>query len=636
MTKQHFLVLSIVLLSLALLTASCGRKAIKTTAIIPMEDFFRNPEQAGFRISPDGKYISYMAPYQNRMNIFVQKIGEDSAVRITSKTERGIYHYFWANNNRILFIIDEGGDENMQLHGVDIDGSNPKALTAFSGVRTTIIDELRNIEDEVIIGLNRRNPQVFDPYRLNIVTGELTMLAKNPGDILGWMTDHNGKLRLAMSMDGVNTSILYRSTEEEPFRKIITTSFKEQLTPYLFTFDNKRLYATSNVGRDKAALVKFDPNTAQEVAVLYENDKYDVTGVGFSRKRKKLEVASYDAHCGIGRHFFDDEIKELFANLSTHLPGYEIHIINENRDETVYVIFATSDIAAGTYYLYEKETNKLTKIADRRPWLDKSQMAEMHCVTYVTRDGLTLEAYLTLPRGYTMETARNLPVVVNPHGGPWWRDFWGFNREVQFLANRGFAVFQTNFRGSTGFGREFWEASFKEWGRAMQDDITDGVYWLIEKGIADPERIAIYGASYGGYAALAGLAFTPHLYRCGVSLVGVSNLFTLLNTIPPYWEPMLDMMHEKIGHPQTDSLLLASISPALHADKIIAPLFIAQGANDPRVHRNESDQMVEAMRQRGVEVKYMVKYDEGHGFHNEENRFAFYRAMEEFLNEHMR
>lgn len=278
----------------------------------------------------------------------------------------------------------------------------------------------------------------------------------------------------------------------------------------------------------------------------------------------------------------------------------------------------------------------MTFLAEISPWLNEETMGDLFCVNYKSRDGWDIEAYLTLPKGYTLETAKNLPVIINPHGGPWARDEWGFDPESQFLANRGYAVFKMNFRGSTGYGRKFLEASYKQWGLSMQDDITDGVNWLIEKGIADAKKIAIYGASYGGYAVLAGLAFTPDLYACGIDYVGVSNLFTLLESIPPYWKPMLEMMYEQVGDPEKDKELLERISPVFHSDKIKAPLFIAQGANDPRVKKAESDQMVEAMKQRGVEVQYMVKEDEGHGFHNEENRFDFYRAMEKFLSEHLR
>ena len=275
------------------------------------------------------------------------------------------------------------------------------------------------------------------------------------------------------------------------------------------------------------------------------------------------------------------------------------------------------------------------KVAELAPWLDETEMVEMHPVNYTTRDGWDIEAYLSLPKGYTLETARQLPVVVNPHGGPWARDAWGYSSEVQFLCSRGYAVFQMNFRGSTGYGRKFLEASYKQWGRAMQNDITDGVKWLIAQGIANPTRVAIYGGSYGGYATLAGVCFTPELYCCAIDYVGVSNLFTFMNTIPPYWRPMLEMMYEQVGHPEHDKEMLAAYSPALHADCISVPLFVAQGANDPRVNKAESDQLVEALRSRGVEVEYMVKDDEGHGFHNQENRFDFYRAMEAFLKKHL-
>jgi dipeptidyl aminopeptidase/acylaminoacyl peptidase len=292
-----------------------------------------------------------------------------------------------------------------------------------------------------------------------------------------------------------------------------------------------------------------------------------------------------------------------------------------------------SDRTRGAYYFYDKETKDLTKLAELSPWLNEEHLCDMQSISYTSRDGLTIQGYLTLPLGYE---PKELPVVVNPHGGPWARDYWGFNPEVQFLANNGYAVLQMNFRGSTGFGKEFWEASFKQWGRTMQDDITDGVNWLIDQGIADPERIAIYGGSYGGYATLAGLTLTPDLYAAGVDYVGVSNLFTFMNTIPPYWKPMLDMLTEMVGHPETDSLMLAEVSPVFHVDKIQAPLFVAQGANDPRVNKAESDQIVEALKARGVDVEYMVKDNEGHGFRNEENRFDFYRAMITFLDKHLK
>lgn len=619
----------------AILFTACDTTP-RTAAEVPMEDFFRNPEKTSYQISPDGKYYSFKAPYQSRMNIFVQEVGNPEAVRVTSETDRDVSGYMWANNDRILFLKDTGGDENYQLYAVDLDGSNMLPLTAIPGVRTMIIDDLPELDDQIIIGLNNRDPQVFDPYRLNIMNGEMVQLAENPGNIQWWNTDHEGKLRLAGALNGVEQTLLYRDSEDEEFRPLLTTNFKESLSPVIFTPDNTKIYMLSTIGHDKETLVIFDPKTIQETEIIYQNDKYDITGVSYSRKLKKLTAASYEAHKGVERRFFDAGMEELYGKIGKKVNGMPFGISDFNKNEDVFIVRTYDDRTPGAYYVYDSAKDELTHITDLYPWLDKENMAQMIPVTYTSRDGLTIEGYLTLPVGYTMKNARNLPVVVNPHGGPWARDTWGYNPEAQFLANRGYAVFQMNFRGSTGFGRDFWELSFKEWGKTMQDDITDGVNWLIGEGIADPQKIAIYGGSYGGYATLAGLAFTPDLYACGIDYVGVSNLFTFLNTIPPYWKPMLDMMYEMVGDPVADKELLESVSPVMHADKIIAPLFIAQGANDPRVNKDESDQMVEALRARGIEVEYMVKDNEGHGFHNEENRFDFYGAMERFLSEYLK
>jgi dipeptidyl aminopeptidase/acylaminoacyl peptidase len=569
------------------------------------------------------------------MNIFVQERGKDEAERLTSETDRDISGYFWPNSNQILYLKDNGGDENFRLYGVNIDGTNQVCFTDFDNVRTQIVDELPEIPDEVIIEMNKRNPQVFDPYRLNLKTGKMEMIAENPGNIQGWLFDHNGKLRVAVSIDGTNTSLLYRKTEKDDWKTVITTNFKETLSPMFFTFDNKNLYAISNLGRDKTAAVIFNLENGKETEILYENPDYDIDNLYYSEKRKVLTSASYTSWKR-QRHFFDEDTKKWFTDLEKKAGDYEVGITSNNKNEDVFVVRTYSDRSLGSYFIYDKKSGKLEKITDVSPWIDENEMAKVEPVVYKSRDGLNIHGYLTLPKGYTMENAKNLPVVVNPHGGPWARDEWGFNPEVQFLANRGYAVLQMDFRGSTGYGRKFWEASFRQWGRTMQDDVTDGTNWLIKKGIADPERIAIYGASYGGYATLMGLVKEPKLYAAGVDYVGVSNLFTFMNTIPPYWEPYLKMMYEMVGNPKTDSVMMREVSPVYQVDKIVSPLFIAQGANDPRVNKDESDQMVKAMKARGVDVEYLVKDNEGHGFHNEENRFDFYRKMEAFLNGHLK
>lgn len=614
------------------------RLLIHMTRQIPLEDFFRNSERTGYQLSPDGNYISYMAPYKDRLNVFVRRVDEtdEHAIRITNETERSVAGYMWADNQRLLYMKDTAGDENYQLYGVHRDGSDDRAYTAFDGVRTSLIDDLEEQQGVVMIGMNKRNPEVFDPYRLNIETGELTLLAENPGNIQGWMTDHDGRLRVATAIvDGVNTQILYRDTEDEPFKPVLTTNFRDVVSFMEFTPDNKEVYAATNLHRDKTILVRMNPATCEELEVLYENERYDIASISYSRKRKKLLSVYCTGHKEPVRHYFDAEEEQLRQRIKAHFPNQRYGIADTDKAEANYLIYVGGDRTRGSYWHYNALTDEAKKIADLAPWIKSDEMNAMHPVCYTTRDGLQIEAYLTLPDGLTPDTAKQLPVVVNPHGGPWARDCWGYSSEVQFLSNRGYAVFQMNFRGSTGYGRHFLEASYKQWGLKMQDDITDGVKWLIEQGIANPNRIAIYGGSYGGYATLAGLTFTPDLYACGIDYVGVSNLFTFMQTIPPYWRPMLEMMYEQVGHPEHDADQLAATSPALHADKIKVPLFVAQGANDPRVNKAESDQMVEALRQRGVVVEYMVKDNEGHGFHNQENRFDFYRAMERFLKAHL-
>jgi dipeptidyl aminopeptidase/acylaminoacyl peptidase len=610
---------------------SSGADITERTKRIPLRDFFRNPDKSGFQVSPDGNNISFVQPYRNRLNVFVQPRADGPSLRVTSETERDVAGYFWKGSGRIVYLKDFKGDENYHVVSVDADGGNLVDLTPFDKVRADIIDDRYDRDDEMIIALNKRNPEVFDAYRVDLNTKQLTLIAENPGNVTGWVTDHAGCIRLAMVTDGVNSSILHRPDESTPFKAVITTNFKEKIAPLFFDFDNRLLFAASNINRDKAAIVRLDPATAEEESVIFQHPEVDVAGLEWSRKRKvctEVQFVTWKRE----RRFFDAEMETIFNDLERQLPGYEIDLQSANKDENIFVVAAWSDRTQGVRYLYDTASRTLTKLAEIAPWLNEKQLAEMRPISYQARDGLTIHGYLTLPRG----GGKNLPLIVHPHGGPWARDDWGYNAEVQFLVSRGYAVLQMNFRGSTGYGREFWEASFKQWGKKMQDDVSDGAAYAIEQGIADPARVCIYGGSYGGYATLAGLAFTPELYACGVDYVGVSNLFTFMKTIPPYWKPMLEMFYEMVGNPETDKALLADASPVLHADNIRAPLLIAQGAQDPRVNIEESNQMVAALKEHGIAVEYLVKENEGHGFHNEENRFEFYEAMEKFLEKYLR
>jgi dipeptidyl aminopeptidase/acylaminoacyl peptidase len=599
---------------------------------VPLKDFFRNAEKNGYQISPDGNYFSYLTSWENRMNVFVQKVGSDEAVRVTSATERDISSYFWKGNNKIMYLQDKAGDENFKLYSVNKDGSGLKLLSPEDKVRTEIVDDLEDIDDYMLVNMNERNPQAFDVYRININTGEKKMIAENPGNIMSWMTDHDGKLRIATASDGVNGVLMYRETEDVPFKEVLSINFRESVEPLFFSFDNKFVYASSNLGRDKSAIVKFDIANGKEMEMMYENPNVDVSGLSYSKKRKVLTAISYVKEKREMK-FLDAVAEKRYNRIKKELGDYEVVIAGANKNEDKFLVRTYSDRSLGSYYFYDQASDKLSKIADVSPWINETELAVQKPVSYTSRDGLTINGYLTLPVGVE---AKNLPVVMNIHGGPWARDNWGFNPEVQFLVNRGYAVLQVNYRGSTGYGRKFWEASFKEWGKKMQDDVSDGVKWLISEGIANPKKVGIYGGSYGGYATLAGLAFSPELYACGVDYVGVSNLFTFMKTIPPYWEPFRKMMYEMVGNPEVDSALFVAASPVYHADKIVAPLFVAQGRMDPRVNINESDQMVEAMKKRGIDVEYLVKDNEGHGFRNQENRFDFYGSMEKFLAKHLK
>lgn len=599
--------------------------------LIPMKDFFKNPEKTGYKLSPSGEYLSFLQPYENRLNIYIQKIGEKTSNRITDSKDRDIAGYFWKGNNRLVYVKDTNGDENYHLFSVDMHGKKLVDLTPFPKVRVEVIDDLHEDQNNMIIQMNKRNPNLFDVYRINVNDGKLELIAENPGNITSWVTDHNGKLRIAVTTDGVNSSLLYRENETDSFKVLLTTTFKETFYPLFFTFDNNNLYAVSNILRDKMVIVEYDLKANKEKQIIFKNEDYDVDELFYSQKHKKLLGVSY-VSWKQEYSFLDENRKTMQEELEKKLVGYEVAILNKNDDENKYIVRTYNDKTRGSYYFYNSDTKELIKLADISPWLKEDDLCEMKPIKYRSRDGLVIPGYLTLPKGVE---AKNLPVVINPHGGPWARDEWGFNPEVQFLANRGYAVLQMNFRGSTGYGREFWQASFKQWGKAMQNDISDGVQWLIDEGIADKERIAIYGGSYGGYATLAGLTFTPELYAAGVDYVGVSNLFTFMKSIPPYWKPYLEMLYEMVGNPETDSLQLWAASPVYHVENIKAPLLVAQGAQDPRVNKNESDQMVEALRKKGIDVPYMVKDNEGHGFHNEENRFDFYGEMERFLAKHL-
>jgi len=603
----------------------------KATKRIPIENFFNVPINTSYLISPDGKYISYLKPDNNRIHIYVETIDGKTTTQLTCDSNRSISNYFWASNNEILYLKVASDNLEPGLFAVNIDGNNKRELISFPKTKIRLISSGPVSDGQVLVSLNKRDSTVFDAYRLNMQTGNLSLLFQNPGNITKWYSDPAGKLRMAIASDGVNETLLYRDKENQNFRSVLTNNFKTSISPVSFSANNNCIYALSNKNRDKMALVELDCVTGNEHRVIYSNPLVDVSEAIYSVNKDKLIYAGFETWKK-ERHYLDDTFKTTFKKLEKMLPNTEIVIASSDSLEKKFIVRTYTDRNPGSFYLYSIDDDKLVKLSDVNSSLKVENMAEMKPISYKTRDGLTVYGYLTLPKGMP---AKDLPVVVMPHGGPDTRNSWGYNSEVQFLASRGYAVFQVNFRGSKGYGKEFWIAGFKEWGAKMQDDITDGVHWLIGQKIADPSRIAIYGFSFGGFSALHGLMSSPQLYRCGASYSGFTNLFTYFKDIPPYFRPYLQMYYETVGNPESDADYFRAASPVFHTDKIKVPVLIAQGGRDPRVNMNETHQFVKELKKKKVPVTYIFKEGEGHVFRNNENRLEFYKKLEIFLDQNL-
>jgi dipeptidyl aminopeptidase/acylaminoacyl peptidase len=540
-----------------LLAASNASSAASTTAQqFPIRDFFRHPEKAYFRLSDDGKTLSFMQPVAEgggarRLNVFVQKLEGSEPVGeprlLTHETARDIGTYYWKGDSTILYEKDFGGDENTHVVAVDVASGKITDLTPGK-LRAGMQDDLPDDPDHILVIHNRRKAELFDVYRINVHSGKEELVAQNPGDIISWQTDHAGHVRVAVRSEGLNTILLYRKDEKSKFAPIITTDYKTEVGPAFFSADDKKLYAISNRGRDRRTLVLIDPAKPDLEEVVFEHPEVDLDGVYWSNLRKKLVYAEY-VTAKTERKFFDADTQAIYEHAAQKVLGMEILMQAYDKAEDKFIVAASNDRTPGTRYIYDAKADTLSKLAEINPRIPQAAMSNMQPVQYQSRDGLTIHGYLTLPAGHE---PKHLACIVNPHGGPWARDRWGYSPEVQFLANRGYCVLQMNFRGSTGYGRRFWEASFGQWGLKMQDDVTDGVKWLIDQGIADPKRVGIYGGSYGGYATLAGVTYTPDLYAAAVDYVGVANLLTFMNTIPPYWKPTLPKFYDMVGNPTKD------------------------------------------------------------------------------------
>ncbi len=607
-------------------------------------DYFAKPASSAFQLSPNGTYMSYREKDDNLKNhVYVKNIKTNEVKRVITEGEELVRGYGWANDNRLIYVMDEGGNEDYHLFAVNVDGTNEKELTPYDGVKVEILALLKEDKDHMVISMNKNNPQVFDPYKINIITGELEQLYENTdiaNPIMGYEFDKDGSLRGFFRLqDGINSEIYY-AIEPGDFKLIKTTKWDETFN--IISFDYATDYAhdayvISNLESDKAEIYKYDLAKDKVIKKLFSNDDFDASGASLSRNRNwELDYFSYE-----GEKYqiipVSDYYKKLHKKLKKEFPKYEFYISDKTDDESQYLIYVTSDKLYGRYYSYDVAKDQIKLLFDLMPQLKEEDMAEMRPISFMSRDGVKLHGYITLPKEALK--GQKVPVIVNPHGGPQGiRDSWGFNPEAQLFASRGYATLHVNFRISGGYGKEFLRSGFKQIGRKAMDDVEDGLHYVIEQGWVDKSKAAIYGGSHGGYAVLRGLTKTPDLYTCGVNYVGVSNLFTFMETIPPYWAPYLPILKAIWYDPAIpeEKEIMEEVSPVFHIDKIKKPLFVVQGANDPRVNIDESDQIVKALRTKGVEVPYMVKYNEGHGFGKEENRMDLYSAMMGFFAEHLK
>jgi dipeptidyl aminopeptidase/acylaminoacyl peptidase len=608
--------------------------------LIPRQVLFGNPERISPRISPDGTQLAWIAPSDGVLNVWVAPAGTGqgegidwSAARVvTDDSDRGIRMFAWAHDGRhLLYLQDTGGDENWRLHDVDLATMQRRDLTPFDNVQTQLIAGEKKFPTEILVGLNRDNPQLHDVYRLDLTTGELTKEVENPG-FVGWVADSQLVVcaGVAPQPDG-GLVLMVRGGNGEEWRPLLSIDAEDALTsgPVAFSEDGTSMLVMSSVGTNTGRLVRLNLATG-DAEVLAEDPEADVTGIRLHPDTREPQIVTFLKDRSEYRVLDPDVADDLAAIRALH-PGDPSFDDADDTDATWLIRF-TTDTGAVPFFSYDRETRTGRFLFETRPELARYELAPMEPFSFTARDGLTIHGYASFPPGAGRE---GLPTVLNVHGGPWARDAWGFHPEAQWLANRGYLCIQVNYRGSTGYGKAFVNAGDREWGGRMHDDLVDAIAHITGQGWADPARIAIYGGSYGGYAALVGAAFTPELFRCAVDIVGPSNLKTLIETVPPYWAPMIAQFHRRLGDPAKDADFLWSRSPLSRADNISIPLLIAQGANDPRVKQAESEQIVAALKAAGIDHEYMLFPDEGHGFAKPENRLRFYAEAERFLARHL-
>ena len=615
----------LVLIVLGFFTGFVFAQGKFSSPLIPRDVLFGNPERTSPQISPDGAQLGYLAPVNGVLNVWIRTIGKNDDRAITDDKYRGIRNFLWQYDNKhILYTQDTGGDENWRLHQTDIATKQTKDLTPYEKVRVDIAAYDWKTPDTILVQMNKRDPQVFDIYRVDLKTAAVDIDTQNPGDVAGWQADNTLQIRAAQvqTQDG-STIVRVRDDLKSPWRELIQWGPDETFGNVIgFTPDNKGLWVATSLDYNAARLLEIDIATGKR-KVVAQDANFDVSNTINNPKTNALEAVSFTRQ-RTEYEFIDPRVKADFEALKKVRDG-DIEAISTNLEDTKWVVTFISDDAPVYWYLYDRPSKQASLLFSNRPALEKYKLATMKPIEFSARDGMKLFGYLTTPVG---TEAKALPMVVFVHGGPWGRDVWGFSSTAQWLSNRGYTVLQINFRGSTGYGKKYVNAGDRQWAGAMHTDLLDGKDWAVKAGVADAKKVCIMGGSYGGYATLAGVAFSPDAFACGVDIVGPSNLYTLLKTTPPYWSTLLSTFHKRMGDSEE---FLKTQSPLFKANQIKVPLLIGQGANDPRVNKAESDQIVAAMRKNDKPVVYYVFPDEGHGFARPVNREAFDAATEEFL-----
>jgi dipeptidyl aminopeptidase/acylaminoacyl peptidase len=627
---NRFKALLYIAVLLSLFTA-CQKSEVKQ---IPVRYFFKTPDKSFFKISPDGKYITYLKPYKEKQNLFILSLTDGKERMATSFADYSVRDYFWTYNNHLVFSQDRIALDEYRMYALDINTLKLTTLISQEKLRVRLLNLDKHNPDVITLMMNKRNPASFDIYRLNIKTAMLDLYQSNPGNITEWFPDVDGKIRLAKSSDGVDETILFRPDDGAPFKPIIKNNFKNSVEPVPFTSSKNTFYALSNVNRDKMALVQIDAKTGKEAKVIYATTDADIQEVSYSRIKGTLEYAAWE-DTGPKKHFLDGTIEQMYADIRKQLNNsMTIRLVDRDTAGVNFILNAYNDRNPGSYYLYNQQAQKLTLLGNINSSLSAEDLCVMKPVSFKASDGLLIQGYLTLPLN---KKATNLPVVMMPHNDPWGRNVWGYNAEVQFLANRGYAVFQINYRGSSGYGKAFHSAGFKQVGGRIQQDVTDGVHWLIAQKIANPQKVAIMGSGFGGFSALNGVATRQGLYNCAIVQNGLINFFTYIKDAPPFFKPYLQMTYEMVGNPETDAIQLRNISPVFHTDKIKVPLLIFQGAKDPRANISELNQFVRELKKRNqAPVTYVLKENERGYFKSEHNRTQMYTQIEIFLADHMK